>query len=62
MSHAAKAFEDCDRMYKAVFAQPKKPRELDSYGGREGHNSRYDNGRSNGMLEGLNYPSYNACK
>ncbi|XP_063224602.1 RNA-binding protein 45 isoform X2 [Bacillus rossius redtenbacheri] len=28
VSHAAKAFENCDRMYKAVFAEPKKPKPM----------------------------------
>nr|CAD7266338.1 unnamed protein product [Timema shepardi] len=26
VSHAAKAFENCDRLYKAVFAEPKRPK------------------------------------
>ncbi|XP_034255901.1 RNA-binding protein 45 isoform X3 [Thrips palmi] len=61
MSHAAKAFEDCDRSYKAVFAQPKKPREFsDSFSNnRDGANSRHEGSRnSNGLFESPSYTSY----
>lgn len=39
VSSAAKAFEECDRKYKAVFAEPKKPKP-------ENMDSKYNNGSS----------------
>ncbi|XP_035730098.1 RNA-binding protein 45-like [Vespa mandarinia] len=39
VSSAAKAFEECDRKYKAVFAEPKKPKP-------ENIDSKYNNGSS----------------
>ena len=39
VSSAAKAFEECDRKYKAVFAEPKKPKP-------EHNDSKYSNGLS----------------
>lgn len=55
VSSAAKAFEECDRKYKAVFAEPKKPKqehnEMIKY--NNGVNCSYDNvgcGQSSAML------------
>lgn len=64
MSHAAKAFEDCDRSYKAVFAQPKKPRDYtESYSNnRDGASSRHESTRTtNGLFDSPAYPPY-PCK
>ncbi|KYM81348.1 PREDICTED: RNA-binding protein 45 [Atta cephalotes] len=49
VSSAARAFEECDRKYKAVFAEPKKP--------KPDHNeAKYNNG-----LSGTTYDSSSSC-
>lgn len=54
VSSAAKAFEECDRKYKAVFAEPKKRKP-------EHQESKYSNGMSLGY-EGNNFGSSNLTK
>ncbi|XP_058800716.1 RNA-binding protein 45 isoform X2 [Phymastichus coffea] len=57
VSSAAKAFEECDRKYKAVFAEPKKPKPDPDQKYSNGMSMGYDN--SNNSNYGNNYHKNN---
>ena len=59
--HAAKAFESCDKSYKAVFAEPRPARQTEENGQhhnpRGGHNHHQHHSMHNGMSNGYRHPS-----
>ncbi|XP_014235265.1 RNA-binding protein 45 isoform X1 [Trichogramma pretiosum] len=67
VSSAAKAFEECDKKYKAVFAEPKRPKNESEPKYTNGNSMNYDNSNSNygnnynkhsiGMEIGANHPN-----
>ncbi|KAK7793770.1 hypothetical protein R5R35_000965 [Gryllus longicercus] len=63
ISHAAKAFENCDRTYKAVFAEPRKKNSLDSFDRYSGPSMGQDPMFSpfGSSMEMSGYPNAEGC-
>ena len=59
--HAAKAFESCDKSYKAVFAEPRPARQTEENGQHHnphgGHNRHQHHSMHHGMSNGYRHPS-----
>jgi len=59
--HAAKAFESCDKSYKAVFAEPRPARQTEENGQHHnphgGHNHHQHHSMHHGMSNGYRHPS-----